>query len=707
MFLSQAGALSCAIAAGRLPVFAEEPASSAAVEEVHVIFKTHLDIGYTDLAVNVKKTYFERFIPNVLTLREQIAEERREDRYIWTTGSWLVYHYLEAASPENRRRMERAIEAGDFVWHSLPFSTHTELMDESLFRLAMAYSDRLDRRFQRKTIAAKTSDVPGHCRGIVPLMAQAGIELLHVGVNSASAMPDVPPVFVWKNRDGSDLIVMYEHYYGGLAVLPGGRTAVSISFTGDNQGPHSMEQIAKIYAGLRKQFPNARVFASDLNALAAALRPLRSKLPVVTQEIGDTWIHGAASDPLMMAQFREVSRLRREWIAAGRLSADGDADVAFGGRLLCVPEHTWGLSTRFLKHYREEVYDMPAFRASRDLPEFRLMEQSWAEKRENIPAAIGSLPSELAAEANARLKALVPQRTPRAPLRKLDSPAAIHETEHFRVTFNPRTGAIGSLEHRQSGRQWAGPEQPLGLCSYQTFSQPEFDRFMSQYVVEGLRTTGWAVNSWTKLGLEKCGARSGLHFTVLKQLFHEKRPDGHFFLADLDVPGAGDSGCPREMTVETFLPDDEPVVKMVLKWFNKPAARLPEALWFSFTPRVAPDGELLMDKMGQAISPLGVVKNGNRNFHGLIGGLSYKDDKSGFQLDTLDAFLVAPGRRPLLIFDNQQPDLAGGLHFCLFNNLTGTNFTMWFEDDMQFRFVLKFGGGVAGPRSRQAAEEGQ
>jgi hypothetical protein len=32
---------------------------------------------------------------------------------------------------------------------------------------------------------------------------------------------------------------------------------------------------------------------------------------------------------------------------------------------------------------------------------------------------------------------------------------------------------------------------------------------------------------------------------------------------------------------------------------------------------------------------------------------------------------------------------------------------MWFEDDMQFRFVLKFGGGVAGPRSRQAAEEGQ
>jgi hypothetical protein len=44
----------------------------------------------------------------------------------------------------------------------------------------------------------------------------------------------------------------------------------------------------------------------------------------------------------------------------------------------------------------------------------------------------------------------------------------------------------------------------------------------------------------------------------------------------------------------------------------------------------------------------------------------------------------------LLYFDNQQPDPAGGFHFCLFNNLTGTNFRMWCDDDMQFRFVMTF-----------------
>ena len=83
------------------------------------------------------------------------------------------------------------------------------------------------------------------------------------------------------------------------------------------------------------------------------------------------------------------------------------------------------------------------------------------------------------------------------------------------------------------------------------FSQPEFNGFMREYVVEKFRKTGWA-ESWTKVGLEKSGARSGLHFTVLKQLIHEKRPDGHLFLADLEVPGAGDSGCPRQLTVETI-----------------------------------------------------------------------------------------------------------------------------------------------------------
>ncbi len=686
-FLAGTSAASALMAFRPHPLSGERPLAEPAVERVHVIFKTHLDIGFTDRVARVIQTYFERFIPAVLSLSEQIARDHRQDRYIWTTGSWLIYRYLEEASRTNRKRMERAIEAGDFVWHGLPFSTHTELIDGSLFRLATMYSARLDQRFHRNTLAAKMTDVPGHSRGLVPVLAEAGLELLHIGKNEGSTAPDVPPLFVWKSPEGSELMVLYQHSYGNVDMLPGGRTAVSVNFTNDNLGPHTPSQIAQIYGTLRKRFPKAKVFASDLNAVAAELRSLRPLLPVVTQEIGDTWIDGPASDPRLMARYREISRLRRKWIDAGNLTANGDADVAFGKHFLCIPEHTWGLSIGHLQHH--EAYDMAVFRASRDLPEFRLMEQSWADKCANLDAAIDALPSELATEARSHLQSLQPVHPDWSTVRRLESPAGLFMTEHFRIGFDAKTGAVRFLEDQQSRRQWAGVGHELGLFSYQTFSQPDFDRFVDQYVTPDFRKVGWAIDSWSKPGIEKTGARSALYFTVLKRLGHEKTPDGHRFLAELEVPDSGDSGCPREISVETFLPDQEPTIKLVLRWFNKPASRLPEALWFSFTPPVSPNGQFAMDKMGQAVSPLDVVKGGNRSLHGVIRGVSYQDHRGGFQLDTQDAFLVAPGRRSLLIFDNQQPDMAGGLHFCLCNNLTGENFRMWFEEDMQFRFALK------------------
>ncbi|HQK04714.1 MAG TPA: hypothetical protein PK558_01910, partial [Anaerolineaceae bacterium] len=53
-----------------------------------------------------------------------------------------------------------------------------------------------------------------------------------------------------------------------------------------------------------------------------------------------------------------------------------------------------------------------------------------------------------------------------------------------------------------------------------------------------------------------------------------------------------------------------------------------------------------------------------------------------------DSPLVALGARSLLDFNNDQPDTRQGAHFCLFNNLWGTNFPMWFEEDCRFRFDI-------------------
>ena len=52
--------------------------------------------------------------------------------------------------------------------------------------------------------------------------AEGGVKFLHIGVNSASTPPDVPDLFVWKDRTGATLTVMYQHKgYGGVVRIPG------------------------------------------------------------------------------------------------------------------------------------------------------------------------------------------------------------------------------------------------------------------------------------------------------------------------------------------------------------------------------------------------------------------------------------------------------------------------------------------------------
>jgi len=128
-----------------------------------VVFKTHLDIGFTDFARKVVARYMKDYIPGALELAEKTRLS--PNRFVWTTGSWLAYRFLEDADRKRRKMMEAAIEADDFHWHALPFTTHTEILDPELFRLGLEFSRRLDRRFGRKTITAKMTDVPGHTRG--------------------------------------------------------------------------------------------------------------------------------------------------------------------------------------------------------------------------------------------------------------------------------------------------------------------------------------------------------------------------------------------------------------------------------------------------------------------------------------------------------------------------------------------------------------
>jgi hypothetical protein len=51
-----------------------------ATQVIHLVFKTHLDIGFTDLARNVVDRYFADFIPRAIGVAEELRAGG-EDRF--------------------------------------------------------------------------------------------------------------------------------------------------------------------------------------------------------------------------------------------------------------------------------------------------------------------------------------------------------------------------------------------------------------------------------------------------------------------------------------------------------------------------------------------------------------------------------------------------------------------------------------------------
>jgi hypothetical protein len=670
-----------------LQVTSTAPAIDPGVKRVLVMFKCHFDAGFVDTQTAVVHRYLADFFPRAMDLASQLRQSGSY-RYVWTTGSWLLYEYLERATPEERTRMETAISMGDIAWHALPFSWQTELMDGSMISGGIGLSQTLDRRFGKSTTGAKMTDVPGHTRGLIAPLAAHGVKFLDIGVNDASTPAEVPPLFLWKDPGGSTLVVMYHHGYGSVVRVPDSDLAIAIVVRDDNSGPHTLEEIHHVYSTLGRQFPNSQIIPTDLSEIANAVERHRGSLPVLTSEIGDTWIHGVASDPLKLARYREVARLRQGWLAHGNFAVGDATDVALLRHLLLEVEHTWGTDTKTWLDF--DHYTPKDLAAMLDTKNYNVVQFSWQEKREDLFAGIASLPAPMhdqAVTAVRNLEAL----EPRVPHVSPHPGGKEIETAHFIVRIDPKTGAINRLINKKSKREWASSEHPLALFSYQTLSQEDYSHFFESYVVS---QEDWAKKDFGKPNIERFGAESRDWLPSVADLYIKEDQQGHVLtirleINDMEVLRSGRASFPQKMYLEMLLPKAEAVIHLNFSWFKKPATRMPEALWLSFNP-IAPNPRgWMLEKSGEPVSPLDVVSSGNRHMHALSKGFGYKDNGGEFFLETLDAPLVALGVKSPLYFSNLQPDLSAGIHCNLFNNAWGTNYIMWFGEDMRFRFLLR------------------
>lgn len=628
-----------------------------------VLFKTHLDIGFTDFSANVTNKYLNQFIPNSISVAEEL-KNTSDCRLVWTTGSWLIYEYLKSQPANQAERLRKAIAYGDICWHGLPFTTHTELMSKELFEYGLTLSSKLDCEFGKKTIAAKLTDVPGHTKAMIPLLKNAGIKFLHIGVNPASTVPDVPSLFRWRADSGEEIIVMYNDGYGKFSEIGNTGVAVSFAHTGDNAGVQSAEQIEKVYDDIKAEYPDAEIVAGNLNDVAIVAESVADSLPVITDEIGDTWIHGVGTDPFKVSLFKGLERFWKQMPE----SLDKEK---LASALLLIPEHTWGLNvhTNLGDH---EHYDRDEFNVYRKTAgNFKRMEESWQEQRNYLLDAVESLTEE---NKNRCLEII--SQTKRGNGLKWYAPAIPNGTEidfcGYKITFNNR-GEIVSLKIGDT--VIADEKHRLCTLIYEQFCTDDYDRFHLQY---NRCEEVWCYEDFTKPGMED-GSECYCRFMPINATVY---PIGDRLLVRYKFQKTAHQnfGCPLAFDMILSVTDGN--ICFDLAWFCKPANRVAEALWFGFQP-IAKNKRI--SKLGSLIDPQKIVNNGQCRLHATDFGVVYDE----LVIETVDTALVAPQSPSLLNFNNIKPDDKDGVYFNLYNNIWGTNFPMWYDEDARFRFIIK------------------
>lgn len=370
-------------------------------KKIIVVFKTHFDIGYTELAEEVIERYGKGMLKDVVITCEATQDNEEGRRYVWTMPSWPLIQSISSSNvdPAVAERAKSLISDGQIVWHALPFTTHTEFCGLEEFTRGLYFSRSLSIEYNRAPVSAKMTDVPGHTWILPSILYKAGIRFLHLGCNPGCMPPDVPRLFYWEGPDGNRVLTFYSKGAYGSSLIPPEDWPFPIWLaliqTNDNVGPQEPGIIDEIIREVGKESPDTRVLIGTLDDFYNALSQYLHDIPVVRADLSDSWIHGVGTYP------REVSCLRnlRERLlnsekafSLGRIFGlfcmneqhmyVYEFKKAFEKSLL-FGEHTWGLDVKTTmkgnRHYKKDQ-----FLKNKTTPLYKRMEQSWDEQRQRV-----------------------------------------------------------------------------------------------------------------------------------------------------------------------------------------------------------------------------------------------------------------------------------------------------------------------------------
>ncbi|XP_074654954.1 uncharacterized protein LOC141908702 isoform X1 [Tubulanus polymorphus] len=716
------------------------------IKKVHVVFMNHLDVGYSvpggiGFAAQVVNEYFTNYFKLAMKLSEQLRTEGFVEHFIYTTHPWLVSFYLncppgliwagvliKCPNATEISTFKAAVKRGDITWHAGPMNMQFENANELFVQFGLNMSKQLDEEFgiKRQIRVVSQRDVPGLTVGMVPNLVENGVQAISVGMN-----PGCPPTvfagtspFIWKYGDQEIIAAIHKGGYpqpagkypsqpGGISVkdchyLKGFSEALCFAFRVDNTGPPvNVADVLHYYEILRAEFRQAKLVASTFDNFFEALLPFKSKLPVATQEIGDTWIQGIASDPKKLAEYRAVMRVLDNCINTG-MCLSSDPIIRNAVRFLIKPgEHTYGLSS--VADYKN--YQNAAFEKVRTGVNYQHCQTAWYEQREMLYTGIKLLqghpvyPSVV--DELRRLDASLPDLTD---YRRVSDISTFKCPSGLILGFNARDGSINRMLDPINKVNWASDEHKLMKFVYKTYNETDFVYMRAHYDL-GTWDPGYGKPNSTL----NAHPESRLWYShVTDAYINIYEPCNVIIRSEMDLEWTYSYyGAPKAIwTRYNALKTGELEVEYIFE--DKTPTRLAESLFVEVNPAPQTNHRWSITKLGSIIDPMNVMLNGSQLQHATDRGVAYTDTKqTGIYIETLDLSIVSPITTQQNATSIPAPlwpikDLTG-MAFNFYNNVWNTNYIFWYPyryQDASFkaRFLVSFRQPKSWPKRRRQSK---
>lgn len=185
------------------------------INEILILHHTHTDIGYTHEPPIVWELN-RQFIEDALDEIDRTAGWDDASRPVWTCEvTSTLRHWLRTAGDEQIERFKQAAAAGRMSACAVPYN-FTPMAGVAQFIRSLECLPALRQSLGLKFNVALNHDINGLPWTMIPLMLDAGIEMVMMGINvHFGAFPLHRPLFFrWKGPDGRSMIALNGEHYG-------------------------------------------------------------------------------------------------------------------------------------------------------------------------------------------------------------------------------------------------------------------------------------------------------------------------------------------------------------------------------------------------------------------------------------------------------------------------------------------------------------